>query len=70
MKKKKKKSGGTRSAVGEREEAKKKKKKRKTLHWQYNHGQYNKVGKNFKNSKVNDEGAVVGKSPVSGLAPR
>ena len=32
--------------------------------------QYNKVGKSFQNSKVNGEGAVVGKSPVSGLAPR
>ena len=40
-----------------------------TLHWQYSHRQYNKVGKSFQNSKVNGEGAVVGKSPVGGLAP-
>ena len=40
-----------------------------TLHWQYSHRQYNKVGKSFKKSKVNGEGTVVGKSQVSGLAP-
>ena len=41
-----------------------------TFYWQCRHRQYNKIGKSFQNSKVNGEGAVVGKSPVNGLAPR
>ena len=36
----------------------------------YSHKQYIELGKSFQNSKVIGEGAVVGKSPVSGLAPR
>ena len=35
----------------------------------YSHRQFIKVGESFETSKVIGEGAVVGKSPVSGLAP-
>ena len=36
----------------------------------YSHRQYIKLVKGFQNSKVNVEGAVVGKSSVRGLEPR
>ena len=41
-----------------------------TFYWQSSRRQYYKVGKRFQYSKDSGEGAVVGKSPVSGLAPR